>query len=205
MRRLTRPPRIAALCVRGDVAKRYQDNAERILLLKQLVLDLRQLPHWHPLDAVVLPGGYFRMAKAFGATSFAERRSAVSSEQFASVAQCSVQRLSQTSPGVRLVFGVLAKSKDESERTEQSCLAFGKTGLVAVARKILPTDRDTSGDRFISPYVDDYASRRRFVDLANGGRASLSACYDSSWPIRHAHIPTGRRFVGYSRTNARSR
>lgn len=178
MRRLIRPPRIAALCVCGDVAKQCQDNTDRIRLLKQLTVDLRQLTHWHPIDAVVLPGGYFRMAKAFGASSFKERRSSVSRERFADAAQCSARNLSQLSPRICLVFGVLAKPKDMSERTEQSCLAFDKTGLVAAARKILPTAQDTSGDRFVSPYVEDYASQRRFIDLANGGRASLGACYD---------------------------
>lgn len=178
MRRLTRPPRIAALCVCGDVAKRLHDNADRILLLKQLTIELRKLTNWHPFDAVVLPGGYFRMARAFGASSFADRRLLVSSEQFASAAQSSVQNLSHMSPGLRLVFGVLAKSTNASERTEQSCLAFDETGLIAAARKILPTSADVSGDRFVSPYVQDYASQRRFVDLANGSRASLAACYD---------------------------
>ena len=199
MRRLTRrPPRVAALCVSGDVAKRYQDNADRIQLLNQLTVDLQQLEHWHPLDAVVLPGGYFRMIKALGPSSFSARRSSVSSEQFAPAAQRLIRELSHASPGIRLVFGVLAKSEDPTERTEQSCLAFDRSGLAGVARKLLATKSDSSGERRISPYVADYASQRRFIDLANGGRASLAACYDlflSDQAQSHSNRPSIRRLL----------
>jgi len=96
------------------------------------------------------------MTKAFGPTSFAERRSAVSSSH--PLPDAPPKGSPKPALPFDLVFGVLAKSKDESERTEQSCLVFSKTGLVTVTRKILPTDWDTSGDRLISPYVEDLRS-----------------------------------------------
>lgn len=178
MRRLKRPPRVAALCVRGDVAKHYKDNTQRMELLRQLTKELRGLVDWHPIDALVLPGGFFRMKRAFDASTFAERRQKVSSEPFVAAIRQAIRSLQGQSPGIRLVTGVLAPSRDPTERTEQCCLAFDRTGLVAAARKIFPTHKDTSGGRFVSPLVDDFSSQRRFLTLANGSLASANACYD---------------------------
>jgi hypothetical protein len=177
MRRLTRPPRIAALCVLSSTAKPHQ-NLERIALLSELARILRKAPDWHSLDAIVLPGGFFRMKRAFGASTFAQRRASVSSEQFAPSAQKIVSQLQHGNPGIRLVFGVLASSSDPTERTEQSSLAFSRSGLVAVARKIFPTARDTRGKRYITPFIPDYSSPHRLLRLANGSTAALNSCYD---------------------------
>lgn len=175
--RLTRMPRVVQLCLHGTTAKPH-DNADRIKMLPEIVLVLNELPDWHPIDAVVLPGGFFRMARAFGAAGFAERRAAVRRERFAGAVQTAVSRLEELSPGLRLVTGVLATSRDSTERTEQASLAFSAKGLVAVARKIFPTAKDTRGRRFISPFVDDYSSPKRLLQLSNGSTALLSACYD---------------------------
>ena len=175
-----RGPRIAAACLLGTTAK-PQQNADRISFLSELVRTLRSLPDWHPLDAIVLPGGLFRMSKPFGATGFAQRREAVSGEQFAEAARLAIRHLYDLSPGLRLVFGVLATPRDLTERTEQSSLAFGRSGLVAAARKIFPTAQDArtgNGKRALSPFVADYSSPHRFVELPNGSTALLSACYD---------------------------
>ena len=177
MRRLTRPPRIVTLCVRGATA-RLQDNADRISLLPEIVRALLELPDWHPIGAVVLPGGFFRMAQALGATTFAQRRALVRSEKFAIAARAAVGLLEGQSPGIRLVTGVLATPRDPTERTEQLSLAFSAHGLVGAARKIFPTAGDTEGRRFITPYIGDYSSPQRLFKLANGSTAILNACYD---------------------------
>ncbi len=177
MRRLSRPPRIAALWFRGDTAKHIHDNKRRIALLN----DLARAPlvaDWHPIDAVLLPGGFFRMSKAFGASSFDQRHEAVRKEPFAIAVSAAVGRLEVRSPGIHIVTGVLATPSDPTERTEQACLAFDANGLAAVARKIFPTSADTKGKRFVSPFADDYTSPHRLLPLANGSLAVLAACYD---------------------------
>lgn len=178
MRRLKRPPRLATLCVHGDVATRVGDNAQRIGFLKQLTTELRRLSDWHPVDAIILPGGFFRMSRAFGATTFAQRRRLVSTEQFTGPIRRSLRSLGTQSPGIRLVAGVLARPCDVTERTEQCSLVFDQGGLVAAARKIFPTASDTRGERLLSPFQDDYGSPHRFFSLANGSVAVAAACYD---------------------------
>ncbi len=177
MRRLKRPPRVAALCVLGETVKHPRNNVWRISLLRQLV-QVVLASDWHPIDAIVLPGGFFRMRKAFGATSFADRREALRYKGFALALQAAVRRLQRRSPGIRIVTGVLASSTDPTERTEQACLAFGTAGPLAISRKITPTHKDTRDCRFVSPYVEDFASTRRFIGLANGSLAALHSCYD---------------------------
>jgi len=177
MARPNRPPRIVTLCCHGRTAL-PKDNAERIALVPQITRLLYERPDWHPIDAVVFPGGFFRMSRPFGPSSFAQRRSAVSSEQFAKAIRVMVGILDGLSPGVRVVTGVLATPRDLTERTEQSSLAFSASTLVSVSRKIFPTAQDTRGKRYITPFVADYSSAHRFLDLANGSVALLSACYD---------------------------
>jgi hypothetical protein len=147
-------------------------------LLPEIVRALVELPNWHPIDAIVLPGGFFRMAQALGATTFAQRQALVRGENFAIAARATVGLLEGQSPGIRLVTGVLATPRDRTERTEQLNLAFCAHGLVGAARKIFPTAADTEGGRFITPYIGDYSSPQRLINLANGGGALLSACYD---------------------------
>lgn len=175
--RLTRAPRVLQLCLHGTTAN-PQDNVKRIAMLPEIVRALYELPDWHPIDVVILPGGFFRMARAFGATGFAERRAAVRRERFAGAVQAAVGLLEERSPGLRLVTGVLATPRDSTERTEQVSLAFSANGLVAAARKLFPTALDTRGGRYISPFVDEYSSPKRLLQLANGSTALLSACYD---------------------------
>lgn len=175
-RRLKRPPRLATLCVRGDVVKQSKGNAQRIELLRQVTMELRELADWHPIDAIVLPGGFFSMEKPFGASTFAERRQMVSSEEFGRAIRSAIGSLRRDSPGLGVFTGVLAASEEPAGPREQVCLAFDQTGLVAAARKIFPTAQDAHGG--ISTFVADYSSPRRFLALANGSVASASACYD---------------------------
>lgn len=177
MRRLIRPPRIVALCVRGDTAKHIRDNIGRIALFNDIARALSEAD-WHPIEAVLFPGGFFRMSKAFGASSFEQRHEAVRNEPFAIAVSAAVGRLKVRSPGIHIVTGVLATPSDPTERTEQACLALGANGLVSVARKIFPTSADTKGKRFVSPFADDYTSPHRLLPLANGSLAALGACYD---------------------------
>jgi hypothetical protein len=151
---------------------------ERITLLDRITDLLRGRDDWHPIDALVLPGGFFRMSRALGPVGFTERRSRVSSEKFAQAACIAVRALDKLSPGFRMITGVLATPRDLTERTEQSSLAFGGSGLVAAARKIFPTAQDSKGKQFTSPFEGDYSSAHRFLHLANGSVAALNACYD---------------------------
>ena len=178
MRRPTRSPRLATLCVQGYTAASTRDNANRISIIEGLVSTLRMRADWHPIDAIVLPGGFFWLSQVLGYTTFERRRELISQERF-SAAVCGVLRqLQELSPGIRLVTGVMARPRDKTERVEQACLAFDKDGLIGAARKLFPTRNESRGRRYMSPFIDDYRSAERFIDLPNGSKALLNSCYD---------------------------
>jgi hypothetical protein len=72
----------------------------------------------------------------------------------------------------------MATPRHKAERTEQACIAFAKEGVIGLARKIFPTSAETKGRRYMSPCLDDFSSKQRFVTLPNGSLALLNSCYD---------------------------
>ena len=165
--RLTRAPRVVQLCLHGTTAN-PQDNAKRIAMLPEIARAIYELPDWHPIDIVILPGGFFRMVRAFGASGFAERRTAVRQERFAGAVQAAVGLLEELSPGLRLVMGVLATPRDSTERTEQVSLAFSAKHLVLCRIERRPPRLDMS----VYPYLPNASvaltSARTYMDLLTG-------------------------------------
>jgi hypothetical protein len=66
MRRPTRSPRLATLCLQGDTAASTKDKINRAPLLEEAVRVLQQQGTWHPIDALVLPGGFSNYARSSG-------------------------------------------------------------------------------------------------------------------------------------------
>jgi hypothetical protein len=201
MRRPHRSPRLATLCLQGNTANSTKDNPERSTILNEAIARLYNHRDWHPLDALVLPGGYFRLSRTLGALSFEERKQQVEREHFASVVRACLARLRSRSPKMRLLVGVMATARHKAERTEQACIAFDATGVIGLARKIFPTSAETVGRRYMSPCLDDFAAKERFVALPNGSVALLNSCYDmfgaadafSSFSARRSAIRAVRR------------
>lgn len=169
---------VASLCLHGVPARSMKDNTDRLALLPELVRLLQDHPEWHSLDAIVLPGGTFRLSRALGATDFERRKAILLKEQITAPIREALDQLDMLSPGLTLTAGVLATPRDISERTEQSCLAFRLGGLVGAARKIFPTRQESRGRRFVSPFVDDFSTRSRVIALSRGSMALLNACYE---------------------------
>jgi hypothetical protein len=178
MRRPIRSPRLATLCLQGNTADSTKSNSERIAILTEVLSRLSEQADWHPLDAILLPGGYFRLSRTLGALPFEHRKRQLETEPFASTISEQLERLQLLSPGLRLVLGVMATPRHKAERTEQACIAFAKEGVIGLARKIFPTSAETRGRRYMSPCLDDFSSKQRFVSLANGSLALLNSCYD---------------------------
>jgi predicted amidohydrolase len=193
MRRPTRSPRLATLCLQGNTAASTKDNVTRTKLLEKAVRFLLQQRAWHPIDALVLPGGFFWLSRSLGATTFERRRSLISAERFVPAITTALEQLQELSPAIRLVTGVMAQPRDKAERTEQACLAFDQTGLIGAARKMFPTQAESRGRRFMTPFADDYRSIERFVDLPNGSLAALHSCYDLFGTADHGSGGGARR------------
>ncbi len=178
MRRPDRSPRLATLCVQGQPAASTKDNADRAIVLTELTRILSEQGDWHPIDAILLPGGFFRLARAVGASSFPRRRELIGKERITGSISAALAKLDPLSPGLRLVMGVRATPRDPSESVEQVCLAFDRTGLIGAARKMFPTRGEGGRRKFMSPCIEDYRSAKRFIELPNGSTALLNACYD---------------------------
>jgi hypothetical protein len=178
MRRPIRSARVATLCLQGDTTNTTKDNPGRLSILEEAVSRLGQQADWHPLDAFLLPGGYFRLSRPLGTRSFEQRKRRVEAERFFPAIVEQLTRLQPLSPDVRLVLGVMARARHKAERTEQACIAFDRSGIIGLARKIFPTAAETRGRRFMSPCIEDYSAGERFISLPNGGRALLNSCYD---------------------------
>lgn len=178
MRRPHRSPRLATLCLQGDTTNSTKGNAGRITILGEVIARLCDQSDWHPLDAILLPGGYFHLSRTLGTRPFEQRKRRIESERFVMAIRENLARLQPLSPKVRLVLGVMATPRHKADRTEQACLAFDATGVIGIARKMFPTSAEMSGRRYMSPCVDDFSARERFIDLPNGSRALLNSCYD---------------------------
>jgi hypothetical protein len=174
---MSRKLAIASLCVHGTPARTTKDNVERLALLSELMRVLQSHPKWHSLDAIVLPGGFFRLSRALGASDFRRRKEMIEKEAITASIKNLLDQLDMLSPGVLLATGVLANPRDPTERTEQTCLAFTRSNLHGAARKIFPTRQESRGRRFVSPFVDDF-KKGRIVALPRGHIALLNACYD---------------------------
>lgn len=87
------------------------------------------------------------------------------------------RRLDQTHPGALRVVGIDGDNTGEGD--DQFCAALGPFGIVGLARKIFPTEKDTENPkRAVTPRLADYDCPGRIVALRSGRRAALCACYD---------------------------
>lgn len=102
MRRPTRSPRLATLCLQGDTADSTKSNRERIAILDEVLARLREQAGWHPLDAILLPGGFFRLSRTLGALPFELRKQQLEAEPFISTIRNQLEQLQALSPQVRL-------------------------------------------------------------------------------------------------------
>lgn len=171
MRRLLRAPRIVTCCVAGEVCSSMSENQQR-LALSLHVIDQVMAEHGRSSpDAIVLPGGMFRLRSRFAHLSEGRRLALLNKQPFVAGIVAKLRQFPGTAPLV--VFGINARLP-----SHQACLAVSKTGIDGLAVKHFFLDHDR--DRGNYPVTDarDFRTMRRFVRLRNGSVASLSDCYD---------------------------
>lgn len=151
---MARAARVVTYLHEGRDMKDATDNKARLAVLREVAEQLAQHPEWHPIDAVVFPGGFLSDIPAPEAAAF-------------------VGKLAKLSPGLQLVVGI---DKDG----EQLAVAFDHDGISGMARKIFPVGEDVDGKSFapITLHEQDYSDTNRFITLANGNKALLCVCYD---------------------------
>ncbi|MEL3891656.1 hypothetical protein V6B08_15360 [Ferrovibrio sp. MS7] len=206
MRGPNRSPRIAALCVLGKRAHRVAINKPRARLLLAAAQAIAEDPEWHGLDALLLPGAFFRASAYLGGKKHPARVKLLAKEGFMPAVREAVAILAEASPGSLVVFGVDSASPRRWEFGDQLCIAVGADGITGLARKIIPADQDTIHcKRVYVPALVDYASPHRFVILPSGHKAALCSCFDMfgicgdpgmlkqrGSPIRDLWLPNGK-------------
>lgn len=179
MRRPNRSPRIGAVCILGKRALTTRINAQRRRLLAAVASALTQAEDWQDLDALLFPGGFFRLSRFIGHLDYRDRKAVLERMPVVRTAIEAAKRLHRRSPGCLVVFGADSSAPAAWEYGDQFCIAVDRTGVVGLARKIFPTDKDTAHCRRVYvPYAADYGSQERYVRLASGHLAALSACFD---------------------------
>src|SRR3546814_1452269 len=77
MRRPKRSPRVATLCVLGKRAMKASASPIRSRLLTHAAETIATTEGWHSLDAMLLPGGYFRLGRFLGPLDFDDSKAAL--------------------------------------------------------------------------------------------------------------------------------
>ena len=165
--------RLASCSVKGlrDAAQ----NDRRRELVKEIVRGLSQ--RRPPVDAVVLPGGYFVQPgkpNRYLDLSFDARRELLREAPFAPDATEAAQELDGRRKGALLIFGV-DTGGPKSARGDQLCVAWSADGPVGVGRKVFPTKSEGKGGYVVN--VDDFGAEERVVSIGDA-RVLLCACYD---------------------------
>lgn len=169
--------RVAAVCVLGRPATTPKQNQARGQLLAQIVTGIHERG-WAGLDALVLPGGFYRLPRPVGHLAGPKRLASLTGQACLMAARRQLDRLQDRSVGCLLVTGMLADPSDARQRPEQLSVALSTERVVGLSRKLFPTAAEGEGRRQTVPCAEDYGSTDRLVTLPSGAKAILSACYD---------------------------
>jgi hypothetical protein len=195
-----RPPRVVTVCVLGRKPKHPKHNGRFIRLLNQVVDALMSRVDWHPIDAVVFPGGFFRSPLYIGNRSHWQRAAALEATDFGRAVMVAAYRLDAAHPGALIVVGIDSVPYSSDDHGDQMCVAFSPYGIVGIGRKVWPADGDSNWDGRppVICYPADFGTPHRVVTLANGSRALLCACYDVFGVAEAIIGPTARiRYIRY--------
>src|SRR3954465_14948435 len=195
-----RTPRVVTVCVLGRKPMRPKHNGGSTRLLNRVVEAVISCVDWHPVDAIVFPGGFFRSPVYVGKRSHSERAAALEALDFGHAVMGAAYRLDGAHPGALIVVGIDSVPYSSDDHGDQLCVAFSPYGVVGIGRKVWPADGDTNWDGRppVVCYPADFGSPHRIVTLANSSRALLCACYDVFGVAEAIVGPTARiRYLRY--------
>src|SRR5690349_18387694 len=127
-----RPPRIATVCVRGRKPKRPEHNGRGMWLLDAVIDAVAAHADWSPVDAVVLPGGFFRTPAYLGHRSPAQRAHRLGATDFGRACAVAASRLAGATPGALVVVGIDSGPRGRDDNGDQICVAFDADGVAGI-------------------------------------------------------------------------
>ena len=162
-----RPPRIATVCVRGHKPKRPEHNGRGMRLLDTVIDAVAARADWRPIDAVVLPGGFFRAPEYLGHRSQEERAHRLGATDFGRACAAAASRLAAVTPGALVVVGIDSGPRGRHDNSDQMCVALDAGGVAGIGRKVFPADGDTNGDGRppVVCYAGDYTTPEFAIEV----------------------------------------
>jgi len=166
------------VCFRGKKSTSKRSNKVKIDVYLEIIQTICQTQHH--AQAIVFPGGYFFLDRHVGHLNYTERKQAIASSSIGSAINkgCSLLSASLRSPPM-VIVGIDSAKKPRhgytSDNGDQLCVAFHKTEIKGIGRKVFPDDYELYD--YVT-YADDFRRSDRIITLPDGRRAVLCACYD---------------------------
>ncbi|MFA5952827.1 MAG: hypothetical protein WC807_21435 [Hyphomicrobium sp.] len=184
--------RIITISVRGRYQFPLHRMTQRVILLEYLIDALAERSDWADIDAVLLPGGFFRIAEAIGRRSQPERKAMLALDEAGLAGAGASRFLHALWPSAALVIGIDSEPLSRKRGGDQMVAAWQDGVLIGLARKAFPVRSETNGDEpCFWAALQDADDPDRIVTLRQGQRAVLLACYDA-FAVRALH---GREFA----------
>lgn len=184
--------RIVSVAIKGSDKLPPPKTKARLDLLRMLVAALLNREDWPDIEAIVLPGGYFRLKRVISLTSIKKRFTRFAKSELAADLLDIAGQLNQRWPGVALVIGIDSNAQGKKIGGDQLVAVWQGGALVALTRKAFPVDGDTDGKEPVYVvHADDADDPGRLITLSNGAKALVLSCYDA-FAVRGLH---GRRHV----------
>jgi hypothetical protein len=119
-----RSPCVVTVCVLSRKPTRVKHNGRSIQLLDQVVEAVISRVDWHPVDAIVFPGGFFRSPVYVGNRSHSDRAATLEATDFGQAVMVAAYRLDATHPGALIVVGIDSVPYSSDDQGDQMCVAF---------------------------------------------------------------------------------
>jgi hypothetical protein len=136
---------VVSVAILGHSARPPPIARRRGPLLMRMVEKLVYRREWPSVDAVLLPGGFFRLRNAIGALSQDDRRSALIATKAAKLCAEASRVLEAQHPTSMLVVGLDADPVSRKVGGDQLVAAWRAGDVAGLARKTFPSDGDTNG------------------------------------------------------------
>ncbi len=167
----------ATVCFHGKKTISKKGNEKREADFIEVMSKINQLTS-QP-QAIIFPGGFFYLSQHIGHLSFEDRKQVIEASSIGEVCQKGLAVLNTPLPGPLLVVGIDSPKKARqgcsADNGDQLCVAFDNTGVVGIGRKIFPDDYELFD--YVA-YAGDFREPTRVVQLPDGRKAVLCACYD---------------------------
>ena len=178
-------PTIATACISGPTSKTTRSNPVRLALLKRITDEVSS--RVVSLDALLLPGGFFRLSRPLGHLSFDKRVKELGNAGLVEPLRSLARKLD--GPGRALiVFGVDGSDTGNGAGGDQFCIAVSRDGVEGIGRKVFPTTIEAHNllcfDTTIG-LLSASLSCKAAIELCSV-RATTSSVLRKQWPAKES-------------------